>query len=329
MTRVGLKVLVLGNFSVAPCGIRNFADMTLRGLEQAPGVAVYPWDVTYDLVYARREAGLPTYLPDNWASFDVIHLNWHPIALNTLVPEHFPWPKGRGPLLSVYLNDVPPWSGCPVAERAECLVAPETYCNDPDDTFNCGPDHLMVYPIPDWVDHLPEPNPEFTVGWSGVRGDGSALLRGVCEQHGWKMNMTEPPAERTAPWVPVEEEIRRLARSTVNVCWYHQQRGIAGTPSVALGSRRPLVLNDSLMFAPWRNGHQAQELYHSLPGESLEDALLRVHADWQAGTLRLPGPEVYAHHGWTVAAQQLVWAWKRARGIRQLDPWTPRSLEAR
>lgn len=307
----GLRVLVIGNFSVAPCGIRNFADMTFVGLCRHPDLLVRAWDATYDLIYARREAQEPTYLPNDWYSFDVIHLNWHPIALNTYNPEHFPWPKGEGPLLSVYLNDVPPWSGCPVAERAECLVAPEYYYPS---EGKAGPDHLMVYPIPDWVDNLPEPAKDFTVGWSGVRGDGAADIRGVCEQHGWAMNMTEAPQDRQAPWVSVEDEIRRLARSTVNVCWYRQQRGIAGTPSVALGSRRPLLLNGSAMFKPWWDFRYANELYTSTL--TLEQALISCHEAWTGGRLPLPGPRVYADHSWTTAARNLVAHWTQTLEAR-------------
>lgn len=314
-----LRVLVIGNFSVAPCGIRNFADMTFTGLSRHPNLDVTAWDATYDLIYARREAQQPTYLPDNWADYDVIHLNWHPIALNTYGAGHFPWPKGTGPLVSVYLNDVPPWSGCPVADRADCLVSPEDY---PGTEEQRAPDHLMVYPIPDWVDHLPKPDPEFTVGWSGVRGDGHALLAGVCETHGWKTNCRQPGD----PWTTTDEEIRRLARSTVNVCWYHQQRGIAGTPSVMLGTRRPLLLNDSQMFRPWLN-RRYPGIYLGLPPETTLDAHLRyLHYLWQEQRLERPHHDVYAFHGWTVAAQQLIWAWHKAWGIRQLDYWTKRSL---
>lgn len=297
-----LKVLVIGNFSVAPCGIRNFADMTFTGLSRHPDLDVTAWDATYDLIYARREAQQATYLPDNWGDYDVLHLNWHPIALNTYLPEHFPWPKGSGPLLSVYLNDVPPWSGCPVADRAECLVSPEFYLGTPGQR---APEHRMVYPIPDWVDNLPPPDPEFTVGWSGVRGDGHALLAGVCEQHGWKMNVRQPGG----PWATTEDEIRRLARSTVNVCWYAEGRGIAGTPSVMLGSRRPLLLNQSSMFKPWWDGGlaYANEIYTSvLP---LEQALLMIWGDWMHERLRLPGPKVYTDHSWTTAARNLVTCW--------------------
>lgn len=305
---MSLRVLVIGNFSVDRCGIRNFADMTFEGLRRCPDTKyVIGWDATYDLIYARREAGQPTYLPEDWRDFDVIHLNWHPIALNTYTEEHFPWPKGTGPLLSVYLNDVPPWSGCPVADRAEVLVAPEAYPG--------GPDHLMVYPIPDWVTDLPEPDPEFTVGWSGVRGDGSAEIRGVCAQHGWKMNMTEPPADRTKPWVSVEDEIRRLARSTVNVCWYRQQRGIAGTPSVALGSRRPLILNDSQMFRPWVLQRYHDEIY-AMTTFTLEQTLLGVRKDWANDRLVVPGPNVYRAHSWTTAAANLVAHWTRTLEAR-------------
>jgi hypothetical protein len=307
-----MKVLVLADFTAAPCGIRNYADMIVGGLRHH-GVAVTPWNVHYPLVYARREAGEPTYLPDDWATYDVIYLNWHPIALNTYGPGHFPWPKGTGPLVSVYLNDIPPWSGCPVAERAEVIVAPEPFGED----GKAGPDLLQVYPIVDWVTDLPAPAPAFTVGWSGVRGDGAALLRGLCTDKNWAMNMTEPPTERTLPWVSVEDEIRRLARSTVNVCWYHQQRGIAGTPSVALGTHRPLLLNDSAMFAPWWAA-EAPGLYLACErdGVSLEDALTRVYRDWHAGQLQTPAPSLYTAHSWATATAQLTAAWTAALEAR-------------
>lgn len=308
-----LRVLVIGNFSVSPCGIRNYADMTAGGLQRSGGLSVDTWDATYDLIYARRERQEPTYLPTTWASYDVIHLNWHPIALNTYTPEHFPWAKGEGPLVSVYLNDVPPWSGCPVADRAEVIVAPEAYLGD---SAQRGPDHLMVYPIVDWVEDLPEPEKAFTVGWSGVRGDGSAELRGVCEQHGWAMNMTEPPTERTKPWTSVEDEVRRLAKSTVNVCWYHQQRGIAGTPSMMLGSRRPLLLNDSQMFRPWAEDRYWSDLYMFGAPITLEQALLSVHRKWQQGELLVPGAQVFSAHSWTTAARNLTRAWLAALEAR-------------
>lgn len=299
-----MRVLHLLDKQITHDGISNFARMTTVGLRRA-GLDVDEWDVHYPSIYARREAGEPTYTPRNVLNYDVVYIGWHPIVMNTFLPEHFYWPKGTGPLVAVYLNDIPPWSGCPYMERAESVIAAE-----PTPAAN----HLMVYPIPDWVTDLPEPDPEFTVGWSGVRGDGAAELRGVCEQHGWAMNMTQAPSERTAPWVSVEDEIRRLARSTVNVCWYSQQRGIAGTPSVALGSRRPLLLNDSKMFAPWWDLRYANELYTS--HLTLERALCLLHEGWANNLLALPGPNVYADHSWTTAARNLVAHWTKTLEAR-------------
>lgn len=294
-----LRVLVLGNFSAAPCGIRNFADMTLGGLAHTPGVSAVAWDATYDLVYARREAGLPTYLPPDAESYDVIHHNWHPIAFNTYGAGHFPWPKGTGPLLSVYLNDIPPWSGCPFIDRCEAVIAAEP---TPVAT------HVMPYPIPDWVDHLPPVAQDFTVGWAGVRGDGADLLAEVCAARGWATNCNAPGE----PWAPPEVEIRRRARSTVNVCWYHQARGIAGTPAMHLATRRPLLLNDSPMFAPW----WAEPLYtgglylaHGHEGGPLEHTLERIRVDWQHGTLKHPSQLLYTDHGWSTQGPRLVAHW--------------------
>ncbi len=296
-----LNVLVIGNFSVAPCGIRNFADMTVAGLDHHPDLQVDAWDATYDGIYARREAGRPTYLPENWHLYDVIHLNWHPIALNTYGVDHFPWPKGTGPLVSVYLNDIPPWTGCPFIDRAEAVIAAEP---TPVAT------HVMVYPIPDWLPRTHPPTPEFRVGCSGVRGDGFAQLRGACAHRGWTLD------ERVATagdWTTPEEEIARMTRNTVNVGWYQEGRGISGMPSMALGSGRPLLLNGSPMFAPWWDNPQfSAEIYlwggHGV--DDLEAALTAIEADWRARTLKIPGPCVYSTYGWRPSADRLVTHWR-------------------
>lgn len=298
-----LRVLVVGNFSRARCGIANYAHMTLGGLQRT-GASVDHWDATYDGLYARREAGLPTYLPDNWADYDVIHHNWHPVAFNFYVPEHFHWPKGSGPLVSVYLNDIPPWSGCPFLDRCEAVIAAEP---TPVATL------VLPYPIPDWVTDLPEPASEFTVGVSGVREDGFQLLREVCERHHW--TLAEKPAQ-SGSWTSPEEEIRRLARNSVNVCWYAEGRGIAGTPSMALGSRRPLLLNQSSMFAPWWEGPYKYELYLAKAPVLLERALSRICEMWQVGTVSLPGPKVYQDHGWATEGPRLLQHWQETLEAR-------------
>ena len=46
----------------------------------------------------------------------------------------------------------------------------------------------------------------------------------------------------------MEDEIDRLGKSTVNVCWYSEGRGVASGPGTMISAGRPLVLNDSPMF---------------------------------------------------------------------------------
>ncbi len=83
--------------------------------------------------------------------------------------------------MAVYLNEVPPLSVCPMVDRAEVVLGPEPHPSVTD---------VLLYPIPDWVEDLPEPPARFTVGWSGVRGDGAAQLRGVCETYNWATNIS-------------------------------------------------------------------------------------------------------------------------------------------
>lgn len=218
-----MKICVLGNFSDRKCGFQNFSMQTVTALRRA-GHDVLAYDGTYSLVYARREACQESFLPPDYNSFDVIHVIWHPATFNHYAGA--PWDTVTA-LKSV-------WNGCPAAS------CPFNHQMDVKwGVLGREAGHRQIwYPIPDWVDDLPEPNEEFTVGYSGVRGDGLGLLTETCTRRGWAMNFSHPDI-----WLSQEDEIKRLARSAVNVCWYGGHDDRSGSAMVCLASKRPIIFN--------------------------------------------------------------------------------------
>lgn len=283
-----LTVLVVGDYTRTPCGIKNFLDQTYEALRRHPGVQVGQWDGHYPELYRRREAGEPTYLPADAASYDVIHVNWHPISFNTYGPDHFP----AGPLLSVYLNDIPPWSGCPFHDRADVRFAAEP-----------SPDCIeLPYPCADWIT-LPPVDHGFSVGCSTVRGDGVETVRRLCQREGWEFRVPD----HTKGWLPYEQEVQRIARNTVNVLWYFEGRGKSGGLSQAISAGRPVVCSGSPMFSHFWDYRDC--LYFS---DDLEEALWQVHDDWEQGCLLRPG-RAAAARSWSKATAVMVQAWEEAR----------------
>jgi hypothetical protein len=166
----------------------------------------------------------------------------------------------------------------------------------------------MYYPVTDWVTDLPEPDPVFTVGASSVRGDGIAVLQQVCADHGWALNLPD------GHWRSIEDEVRRLARSTVNVCWYHTggpYKDRASAPSTMIAAKRAVLINQDLLL---EHLHSAADLYHGVSHSSPEDtagltqALEEVEADWRRGRLIVP-KDTYEWLSWTRAAERLVESW--------------------
>ena len=285
-----MRVLVVGDFTAQPCGIRNYLDQTYRALSNHPGLTVDKWDGHYPEIYRRREACEPTYLPDDAASYDVIHINWHPIAFNTYGADHFP----DGPLLSTYLNDIPPWSKAPFHDRADVRFTAE-------ESPGCV---VLPYPVADWIDDLDHYELKFSVGCSTVRGDGVWKVQEICTARGWKLNLPD----RSAGWLSYEDEVRRIARNSVNVLWYFEGRGKSGGLSQAISSRRPVVCSDSQMFTHFHDYHD--EIYFA-EGRPLEDVLEQVHFDWVHGQLRYPR-RAASERSWSNATAQMVAAWEAA-----------------
>lgn len=290
---MGLKVLHLWNMTAGRCGIKNFGQMFSTALRNA-GCQVDDWDITYPAMKARGDRGEPDYMPANVGEYDVVHFGWHPITNNCHLSYHFADVVG---VRSVYLHDIPPWSGCPCLEVFQVRMTSEP---SPISTLE------IPYPIVDWVDPktLPPPNPEFTVGISGVREDGFHLVQEICERRGWELNVGEK-----GTWLSIEDEIRRLARSTVNVCWYHEQRGLSGTPGMMLGARRPLLINDSAMLRHMRG---AVGVFH--PSDlALEYALISFEVGWKARELWRYQQPIDPKRSWSTAAKQIITAWEAAR----------------
>lgn len=288
------KVLHIWNVGAAnTCGIRNFGEQLSTALRRA-GAEVTDVDGDYPTVY--REG----YLPVDMSPYDVVHLNWHPATLNHYVPVVLESVTRSRALLSGYLHDLPPHSSCPFLPSLDVVVSAEPYPH-----LHGQTPLVLPYPIIDWVTGLPAPNPQFTVGCTGVRGDGLAELTELCERRGWTLNASIPGL-----WLAIDAEVRRLARSTVNVCWYHEERGLASAPSMCLGSGRPLLVNGSAML---------RHLRHPLVYQStttLEAALVYHHAWWTQGgavgsMFSLDLPQVPL--SWTAAAEQLLHTWEAAR----------------
>lgn len=282
-----MKICVIGNVSDRKCGFQNFTMQTDRALRNA-GHDVTLFDGTYSLVYARREAGIESFLPPDADAFDVIHVVWHPATLN-----HYSgavWPTS--PVKSV-------WNGCPAA-----------WCpfNDAMDVkwgvLGREPGHRQIwYPIPDWVTDLPEPNQDFTVGYSGVRGDGLGELTEVCTKRGWATNFSQKEI-----WLTQEEEIRRLAKSTVNVCWYsgvHDDR--SGSAMVCLASRRPLLVSDVPMMT------HLEPYPDVIRADYLEPALDALSVYWWKGFPLNRPRKVLDDLSWTKAVAVLEEGWRTCR----------------
>jgi hypothetical protein len=295
-----LKICVVCNFTDTKCGIANFGHQTVTALTRA-GHAVTAFDGTYPEVYRRREAGIDPFLPPDIATYDVLHLIWHAITLNHYMGVE--WRHLDSHPIRSFWDCGPSDAYCPFDQWF-----PIKWMLYPRDGY-----HSMDYPVPDWVHALGDPDPGFVVGASSVRGDGVAELRAVCEAEGWAMNLPTPDR-----WLSIEDEIRRLARSTVNVCWYNSGatwKDRASAPSMLIASTRPILINhDDLVAHLW----DRQDLYHGQihltnDARGLGPALREIHHDWRQGLLRRP-IDTYRQLMWKTAAARMTQVWQEARG---------------
>lgn len=293
-----MRVLFITNSATERCGVRVYGELWMAHLRQA-GVEIDEWDGTYQSIQARRTDDWDGYLPRYLDHYDLLHLNWDPQAINHYVPPHF---GTAVPPLSVFLHDVPPNSTCPVAGIADLLLAHEP-----------GEGIVRIdHAVPTYRSSVPilaaRPSSQLIVGTSGIRDDpGVALVEQVCQRNGWIHN-------RNKRWLTTEEEIDRLAKSDVNVCWYATSgRGKSLAAMLMVAAQRPLVLSGSTMFSALRGYWPTQTRTH--------DALHQPTA-WYHDLDHLTGViQGAAHRGsrptyaadalsWTRCAQQIKALWE-------------------
>lgn len=287
-----IKVLVVWNASDRRCGFANYGYQTVEAFRRTPGVDVTPWDGTYQACCERG-----SFFPPDVESYDVVHLIWHAMTLNhyTGVTQ---WPSR--PVLS-WWNGGPSDASCPFEQVFQVKWSEWPRPEDP--TYS-----HVDYPVVDWVTDLPAPASAFTVGTSSVRGDGVAAIREVCEKRGWAMNLPTAGA-----WIPLEDEIRRLARSTVNVCWYNSDahwQSRSGAASTMLAARRPLLITrDALLTHLW----EASDVWVSPEGstEYLDMCLCGIKRLSENDTLYVPN-RTFDRLSWTRATRTFLSRWQEA-----------------
>lgn len=227
-----MRILVITNASTERCGVRAYGEEMIAAIRRA-GHTVDVWDGTYSAVVAHG------YLPHASWRYDLLHLNWDPQAINHYLPEHF---RPGLPPLSLFLHDVPPNSTCPVFD-----VARWRFGFEPGDGIQVVPEGIP--PSPAGLSAGPAAADRPIIGVTGIRNDpGMAMVADACQRHGWAFNA--PSWWTGGPWLSTDDEIRRLSRSSVNVCWYQTTgRGKSMAACFCLAARRPLVLSPSTMFS--------------------------------------------------------------------------------
>lgn len=299
-----LKVLLIGNTADRRCGFANYTQQMTTAMRREPGVVCVPFDGTYSTVYARQQQPDNVYLgmfPDDVLSYDVVHIIWHAATMNHYAGA--PWDKVRSAgILTSWWDGGPGDASCPFADHMQIR-----WSSYPREGY-----HELPYSVPDWVTDLPEPADVFTVGASSIRGDGIAELTEVCLRQNWALNLPAP-----GQWLSVEDEVRRLAKSTVNVCWYNTPAiwpDRASAPAMMLAAKRPILINDDHLVAHLHHYPAFQGVFHGFrhraAGPDMETSLKLIYAASGAG---LPRPlKVVDDLSWRRAAVEFVRVWEEA-----------------
>lgn len=295
-----MRVLHVSNHATLRCGVAEF------GRQLSAAVRAAGHDVT-DFEGSYPECARRGYFPEDWYTYDVVHLNWQPNTLNHYQPEvlqqyaeKVPWQVdeyGAWPALSVFLHDLPPWSVCALAQ----LPNPIRSALEPYEDY-------IVIPPP----CLP-PRPALplferpTIGMTGIINPHVEVVRGICERHGWDLGLSSPE------WVSNDEEIARLQRCWVNVVWYDYDRSRSSSASIVATAQRPTVLSYCTRFdhfLPWEG-----EFYWADPShpERLEHLLTRLVEHTRRGDhMTFPEASVNALQ-WPRLIRPLLHAWEGRR----------------
>jgi hypothetical protein len=277
------------------CGISLWGHLQVDALRAAG------CEVTY------HESWPPVYLPDDAGAYDVVYLNYHPITLAHIQPQHLPiWrPKGAiKPLICAYIHEAHPhwWerNQFPDIWRALDLRLTE----EPIPGQDVIPFQL---PAPNYVPKgdWPRSGSAPLIGHTGIRGDGLDRLGPACERNGWELS-TSKTAGR---WLTMEEEIERLAACDILVA--HLHGGYSGQSSsvmTAIAARRPLLINSNRMLQQiWaRDQELAKELYRI---EDVETGIATILVDLALGVAKRP-LQLAEHYSWRNQTAKLIEIWK-------------------
>lgn len=300
-----LSVLLIGNFADRRCGFRNFTDQMQTAMAKYGGATVVPFDGTYTTVYARQQQKETHYrgmFPDDVEQYNVVHLVWNAMTMNHYAGA--PWDdlKHYG-ITTSWWDGGPSDASCPFIDHMQVRWS---------DYPRPGYEY-MHYPVPDWVEDLPEPATAFTVGASSVRGDGVAEIREICERRGWALNLPEP-----GQWLSVDDEVRRLARSSVNVCWYNTPplwHNRASAPSMLLAAKRPILINQDPLVAHLHEYTAFAGVYCGVRGGestlNMEACLTLLEQHHRTGQLNRPLIP-FEDLCWERAAARFVAVWREA-----------------
>lgn len=286
-----MNLLVVANFASPRCGVRNWAEQCVTALSvYARDVQVRTFDATFTTDYGDQLA---------WA--DQVLLVWHPGPLGHLRP------LAPRPRTSIWVAEVPPYAVCPWLDRVQHVFSANLVEGRPDTV-------LLAYPVVDWIDpnELPVPGPDFTVGWTGIRGVGLPQLQAICATHDWRLNVSDP-----TQWLSAEDEIKRLARSHVNVCWYDAGRTeMASAPQTCIASRRPLLINNAPMlehlfpYLAYDASDTRFEIYGLRRSDGYYPGLLEEFLVWMSEKDQLRVPQLaFQDLGWKTMVQRMRTAW--------------------
>lgn len=256
-----MKILLLANFRTLPCGMAEFARAWAQALHAA-GETIICWDSTDPIS--------PVW---DWA--DLVLLNWSP----STVRSDYQFPD-RLPVVA-WIHEPPPWALCPYWGRLQQRIV--SVPNVPDTTY-------VPYPCVDYRSLVLPRLDAVVLGVSSVRKDGYAATRDLCQRRGWELNAPDG-------WLPIEREIDRLARSTVNVAWYDGTIGRASGVMTLLAAGRPIAISDSPMLHGVRGAAGITE------GETIDAAVDRA--------LDAPCPLTLRDQvSWSVILPNLLTTWR-------------------
>ncbi len=282
------------------CGIAEYGRLHVQAL-RANQVDVVEWAADY-----------PIYLPPDAEEYDVIHLNWHPVTINHILPEHLP----KRPKISCFFHESAPvwethgypvlWEGVEFRWTSEPMVGgtyfqvpcPDVDIEDPPtEAFNLGP-----------------ALGEVILGTSGIRGEGLDRIIPACERRGWSHR-----GSNSKVWLPMPEEVKRLSSCTINIAHYHSgYTGQSMAVMTLVAARRPVLINSNRMLRTIKMfSHPIPDPYRidgTIPAqvyciEDVEEGIDTILEDMSEGVARRPTWLAHIYR-WSFRVRLMIERWE-------------------